>query len=156
MEAQSDSSSTHLRRRLSSSSRWCLSFALRLHSSCSDFLMSLLFSKRLMQLNINLDRKHTIPNWLRLHCQSISIIEPFLYLLHFIVFKNFSLFLQLFLAVVQFFHLPLSGSTGIYLKELPVNISIITSPSMCSWPFKTRFTVPGQRIFVDLSKKITK
>lgn len=59
MEAQGDPTSTHLRKRLSSSSRWCLSFALRLHSSSSDLLMSRFFSKRLMRPSINLDRKHT-------------------------------------------------------------------------------------------------
>ncbi len=48
---------THLRKRLSSSSRWCLSFALRLHSSSSDLLMSRFFSKWLMRSDINLDRK---------------------------------------------------------------------------------------------------
>lgn len=51
-----DPSFTHLRKRLSSSSRWCLSFALRLHSSCSDFLMSLFLSKRSIEAKINLDR----------------------------------------------------------------------------------------------------
>lgn len=50
--------STHLRNRLSSSSCWCLSLVLRLHSSSSDLLMSLLFSKRLMRSSSNLDRKH--------------------------------------------------------------------------------------------------
>lgn len=128
MEDQSDPSYTHLRRRLSSSSRWCLSCALRLHSSCSDFLMSFFFSKRLMQSNINLTRTHTRERHL-LTTSSLSIhfyhFWHFLYLLHFIVFESVSLFLQPFLAVLQFFHLPLSGSTEIYLKELLVKIRII-------------------------------
>lgn len=54
---QGEPTSTHLRKRLSSSSRWCLSLVLRLHSSSSDLLMSLLFSKRLMRSSSNLDRK---------------------------------------------------------------------------------------------------
>lgn len=56
---EGDASFTHLRKRLSSSSRWCLSFALRLHSSCSDFMMSLFLSKRLIEAKINLDRNRS-------------------------------------------------------------------------------------------------
>lgn len=43
-----------------------------------------------------------------------------LYLLHFVVFQNFSLSLQLGEAVVQFFFLLLSGSIEIDYEELPV------------------------------------
>lgn len=58
-------------------------------------------------------------NYYSLHILIGISFSSHLYSLHFALFQNFSLLLQLLLTAVKFFLFPLSGSTEVYLEELP-------------------------------------
>lgn len=135
MKVPGEPTSTHLRKRLSSSSRWCLRFTLRLHSCSNDLLTSRFFSKRLTRSSISLEWKHTGERDTGSQCSQRKTICFGLKVLFFfsstknnsrrsVVFEHFPVFLQLCLAAVQFFRFPLSSSTEIYLEELQVYVEL--------------------------------